>query len=202
MVVEKRIEQSNTAVELVDVELIRRAKSGDVQAFEELFNRYNKRVYNLVYRIVVDENDAADLTQDVFVRVYNSLGKLRAEEAFFTWLRTIAINMCRDYIRRRPPRSDSLDARVQLDDGEVDRDPPDPSIGPEKRLLNDDRDRAVMAAVSKLPDSHRMVVVLHHLEGMDVMEISKLLKTPVGTIKSRLGRARDELRRKLSPYVE
>lgn len=202
MNMDKRTVQTNTAVEFVDVELVRRAKNGDVKAFEELFSRYHKRVYSLIYRMLGDENDASDLTQEVFVRVYNSLGKLRAEEAFFTWLRTVAVNMCRDFMRRKQPKMESLDSKVQLEDGEVERDLPDQSIGPEKMFLNADRDRAVKRAVASLADNHRMVVVLHHLEGMDVTEISKLLKTPVGTVKSRLGRARDELRRKLGAYVE
>ena len=189
-------------VELVDVDLVRRTKSGDVGAFEELFNRYQKRVYNIVYNLVCDENEAADLTQEVFVRVYTSIGNLRVEEAFFTWVRTVAVNLCRDFMRRRPPRAGSLDANLQLDDGEVGRDLPDPSAGPEKTLLGADRQRAVRQAVASLSDDHRAVVVLHHLEGLDVKEIARQLGCAVGTVKSRLARARDELRRKLGPWVD
>jgi RNA polymerase sigma-70 factor (ECF subfamily) len=190
------------SVEMVDLELVRRTKSGDVQAFEELFNRYQKRVYNLVYRILSDENDAADLTQEVFVRVFHSIGRLRAEEAFFTWLKTVTVNVCRDYMRRRPPRTESLDATMQIDDGDIQRDIADQSAGPEKILLSQDRQRMVQKAVSSLSDDHRLVVVLHHIDGMDVSDIAKMLGSPVGTIKSRLARARDELKRKLGAYVE
>jgi RNA polymerase sigma-70 factor, ECF subfamily len=187
---------------LVDVDLIRRTKNGDIGAFEELYHKYEKRVYNLIYRLIYDQNDAADLTQEVFVRVYKSIGKLRAEEAFFTWLRTLAVNICRDFIRKRPPRTESLDAAVKLDEGDVYWDIPDTSPGPEKQLLNADRIRAVRKAVASLNDEHRMVIVLHHIEGMDVADVAKMLGSPIGTIKSRLARARDELRRKLGNYVE
>jgi len=190
------------SVELVDVDLVQRTKSGDIGAFEELFNRYQRRVYNIVYRLVPDENDAADLTQEVFVRVYDSISTLRAEQAFFTWVRTVAVNLCRDFLRRRPPRAESLDANVRTDDGEVERDVADPSAGPERMLLREDRQRAVRRAVASLSDDHRTVVVLHHLEGMDVQEIAKQVGCAVGTVKSRLARARDELRRKLGPWVD
>lgn len=189
-------------IEMVDVDLVRRSKAGDVNAFEELFNRYQKRVYNTIYRLISDENDAAELTQEVFIKVYNSIDKLRAEEAFFTWVRTVAINLCRDFIRRRPPRTESLDARVRLDDGEVEKDIPDPVAGPDKLLLTGDRQQAVRRAVASLSDDHRIVIALHHLEGMDLKDIAKMLGCPAGTIKSRLARARDELKRKLAPYVE
>ncbi len=189
-------------VELVDVELVRRTKTGDIGAFEELFNRYHKRVYNIVARLIGDENDAADLTQDVFVRVFNSINGLRVEEAFFTWLRAVTTNICRDFLRRKPPRMDSLDATVQLRDGEAEKPLPDPQAGPEKLFLDEDRERTVRKAISSLSYDYRIVVIMHHLEGMDVKDIAKLLGTPIGTIKSRLARARDELRRKLGPFVE
>lgn len=188
--------------QMVDVELIRRTKTGDLSAFEELFHRYQKRVFNIVYRLVGNENDAAELTQEVFVKVYNSIARLRAEEAFATWLRTVAVNVCRDFGRRKPPPMESLDAEIQLDDGEVGRDIADSAPGPEKTLLAADRQRAIRRAVASLVPEHREVVMLHHLEGMDVKEIAKLSGSPVGTIKSRLARAREELRRKLIPYVE
>lgn len=188
-------------VEMVDVELVRRTKSGDVSAFEELFHRYQKRVYNIIIRLVSNEHDAADLTQEVFIKVYISIGKLRAEEAFFTWLKTVAINAARDHIRRRPPRADSLNTGLRTDDVEAELEVPDKAAGPEKLLLDSDKEQAIRGAVASLSDEHRIVVALHHIEGMDLRDIAKLLGCPVGTIKSRLSRARDELRRKLGRYV-
>jgi RNA polymerase sigma-70 factor (ECF subfamily) len=159
-------------------------------------------VYNIVYRVISDENEAADITQEVFVRVYKSINKLKAEEAFFTWLRTVAVNICRDRIRRKPAvRVESLDERVEFDGGELDREVADWSANPEKLYEKKDLQGVVQKALSTLSDDHRTVVILHHLEGMDVQQMSKLLGSPEGTIKSRLARARDELKRKLGGYV-
>jgi RNA polymerase sigma-70 factor, ECF subfamily len=199
---EKRLSHNGKPVEMVDIELIRRVKTGDTLAFEQLFHHYQKRVYNIVFRLVGNESDASELTQEVFVKVYNSINKLRAEEAFQTLLRTVAVNVCRDFGRRKPAREESLDAAMQLDDGEVTRDIADPSAGPEKLLLNGDRQSAVRKAVASLSPEHRAVIVMHHLEGLDVAEIAKMMSSPVGTIKSRLARAREELRRKLAHYIE
>jgi RNA polymerase sigma-70 factor (ECF subfamily) len=112
------------------------------------------------------------------------------------------VNVCRDFARRRTPKTESLDACVQTGDGEVTRDVADPSIGPEKQLLLGDKQEAVRRAVATLSPEHKTVIVLHHLEGMDVDEIAKMLGSPVGTIKSRLSRGREELRRKLAHYVD
>lgn len=191
------------AVEYVDVDLVRRAKGGDKAAFEELFNRYYRRVYNIVYQMASDENEAADLTQEVFVRVYRSLPSLKVEEAFFTWLRTMAVNICRDHARRKKPvRVESLDEKLTVGDGEIEKQVADWKANPERSYQSKDLQRAVQKAVSSLSEDHKIVVVLHHLQGMDVKDIAKAVGSPVGTVKSRLARARDELRRKLSGYVE
>lgn len=191
------------AIEHVDVELIRAAKTGDMKAFEEMFNRYQKRVYNMVYGMVRNENDAAELTQDVFVRVFDGIRLLRAEEAFLTWLRALTINICRDHARKRPPAPVmSLDAKSEYDDDVPAREIADESAGPAQALESKDTRQAVHRAIESLPDERHEVVMLHHIEGMDVEEIAKALRCPVGTVKSRLARAREELRRKLAPYVE
>ena len=186
-----------------DTELIEESKRGNTAAFEALFNRYQKRVYNLIYRMVGNEQDAADLTQDVFVRVYNSLHTLRAGEALIGWLRMVATNITRDHFRKtqRTIRADSLDAKIEFDDGEVEREVEDWSNNPERALDRKDTQEAVRRAMNSLSDEHRMVVAMHHIKGMDVKDIAKLLKVPTGTIKSRLARAREELKRKLGHYV-
>ncbi|MDO8589206.1 MAG: sigma-70 family RNA polymerase sigma factor [Armatimonadota bacterium] len=190
-------------VEYVDVDLVRRTKTGDVEAFEQLFNRYQKRVYNIVYGMIGNENDAAELAQDVFVRVFDSIATLRAEEAFFTWVRTVAINVCRDHVRRRVPfRVESLDEKMSYDGEDIIREIADPAVGPERLSEQKETERAVHRAIDSLSGEHRTVVVLHHLEGMDVQDIAKALGCPTGTVKSRLARAREELRRKLAGYVE
>lgn len=196
--------RASALAERTDAELIEESKRGNLAAFEQLFNRYQKRVYNLIYRMVGNEQDAADLTQDVFVRVYNSLHTLKAGEALVGWLRMVATNITRDHFRKtqRTIRADSLDARVEFDDGDVEREIEDWTDNPERALDRKDVQEAVQRAVKSLSDEHRMVVAMHHIEGMDVKDIANLLKVPAGTVKSRLARAREELKRKLGHYVE
>jgi RNA polymerase sigma-70 factor (ECF subfamily) len=187
-----------------DGELIEESKRGNTAAFEVLFNKYQKRVYNVIYRMVGNEQDAADLTQDVFVRVYNSLHSLRTGDALLGWLRTVAVNITRDHFRKkgRTLRTDSLDSKVQLEDGEVEREIEDWSGNPERLLDRKDLQEAVQRAMNSLSDEHRVAVAMHHIEGMDVKDMAAQLKVPVGTVKSRLARAREELKRKLGHYVE
>ena len=186
-----------------DSALVKETRNGDIAAFERLFNKYQKRVFNLVYRMVGNEPDAADLTQEVFVRVYNSLHLLKSEEAFFTWVRTVALNICRDHFRKRGRtiKADSLDERIEIGDGEVEREVEDWSSNPEMLLEKRDVQQAVQRAINSLSEEHRAVIVLHHIEGMDVSEIARQLSLPEGTVKSRLARARNELKRKLGHYV-
>jgi RNA polymerase sigma-70 factor (ECF subfamily) len=187
----------------VDPGLIRRVREGDVAAFEQLFNSHQKRVYNLIYRMVGNDQDAADLTQEVFVRIYSARHRLQSEEAFGAYIRTIATNLCRDHFRKvkRRVKADSLDEPISVDGGEVEKEVADWSTNPERTLEKKDLQAAVQGALDTLSDEHRAVVVLHHIEGMDLKEISQELGIPEGTVKSRLARARDELKRKLGHYV-
>jgi len=187
----------------VDPELIRKVREGSLSAFEELFNTYQRRVYNLIYRMVGNDQDAADLTQEAFVRIFNARHRLKSEETFLAWMRAIATNLCRDHFRKckRTIRADSLDAPVCLEDDEVQQDVEDWSNNPERALDKKDMQEAVQGALETLSDEHRTVVVLHHIEGMDLKEIARELGVPEGTVKSRLARAREELKRKLGHYV-
>jgi len=187
----------------VDPDLIRKIREGDVAAFEELFNSYQKRVYNLIYRMVGNDQDAADLTQEVFVRIYSARHHLQSEEAFGAYVRIIATNLCRDHFRRvkRRVKADSLDKPISVDGGEIEREVADWSTNPERTLEKKDLQAAVQGALDTLSDEHRAVVVLHHIEGMDLKDIAQELGIPEGTVKSRLARARDELKRKLGHYV-
>jgi RNA polymerase sigma-70 factor, ECF subfamily len=197
------VNAGRTSEHHVDVDLVRRTRSGDIGAFELLFTRYQKRVYNIVYGMVGNEADAAELTQDVFVRVFSSIKLLKADEAFLTWLRTVAVNICRDHARKRPAvRLESLEEKISYDGEYLAREIVDTSVGPAGILETKEIGQAVQTAVRSLSDEHRQVISLHHIEGMDLRDIAKSLGCPVGTIKSRLARAREELKRKLAPYVE
>ena len=173
--------------------------------FEALVERHYRRTYNLIYRMVRNESDAADLTQETFVRVYRALPRLNAEGALTAWIRRIATNLCLDFLRRRNavPVMNSLDARpVEDSDALLSWDIADPSGEPDRLFASQERSNVLHRAVASLPDDYRTVILLHHIEEMRVEEIADMLGVPAGTIKSRLSRARRELRRKLSPYFD
>lgn len=192
------------ADEKPQAEWVRRAQAGDLAAFEQLFNQYHRGIYNAIYQMVRSDADAADLTQDAFVRAWKSLPRLESPEAFSSWLYRIATNLTRNWIRDNGRvRLESIDQPVGGDDedGTV-RELPDtrndPAVVTQTRAAQD----AVQRAIQGLSDDHRTVVTLHHLEGMPVEEIAKVMRCSVGTVKSRLSRARDHLRRKLAGFVE
>ena len=195
---------ADSDAEILDSDLVRETRKGDIEAFQRLFQKYHRRVYNLIYRMVGNEADAADLTQEVFVRVYNSLHNLRSDEAFYGWVRTVATNLTRDHFRKvgRTIRTESLDEKIRLDGGEVEREVEDWSHNPERVTEKKDLRNAVQKAISSLSEEQRTVVALHHIDGMDVKEIAEMLHIPTGTVKSRLSRAREDLKRKLGHYIE
>src|SRR5439155_27325572 len=170
----------------------------------QLFQQYQKGIYNAIYQIVRSESDAADLTQDVFVRAYRALPRLQSPEAFTSWLYRIAINLSRNHLR------DSARARTEsLEYGDGDeeggsgqREIADTSADPASKAQTRDMQDRVQRAISTLTPDHRMVITLHHIQDVPVEEIARILNVSVGTVKSRLSRARENLRRKLAGYVE
>jgi RNA polymerase sigma-70 factor, ECF subfamily len=182
---------------------VRRAQEGDVRAFEQLFQQYHRGIYNTIYQVTRNEADAADLTQEVFVRAYRALPRLQTPEAFTSWLYRIAVNLSRNWLRDRGRvRIESLE--LPGDDGEEGstREIADPSGDPVALTQAQDLRERVQKAVEGLSPDHRTVVTLHHLEGMPVEEIARVMDCSIGTVKSRLSRARDHLKRKLAGYVE
>ena len=191
--------------EYIDNELVHSAAKGDVDAFEELFRRHRKRVYNISLQMLSDESEAADATQEVFVRAFRSIGKLKSDAAFVSWLKTLTVNCCRDVLRRRKRTGtvESLDKPVDGGDGApMQRELEDWSSNPERTFVRKDMAEAVQKAISSLAPQYREVIALFYVDGAGVAEISKILKCPAGTIKSRLARARGELKRKLAHLVE
>ncbi|RYG68628.1 RNA polymerase sigma factor, partial [bacterium] len=176
---------------------LQRAKEGDLKAFEEIYQLYHRRIYNAVYGMLGDPDDAQDVTQDVFMRLHDALPTLRADEAFSTYLYRIALNLCRDRARRKKRvRFQSMDTPRADDDGDVEpMDFPDQGKLPEELITGDELQRRVREAVLTLSDDHKAVIVMHHFQSMEVNDIARILKVPTGTVKSRLARGRDQLHR-------
>jgi len=191
------------ATDISAVERVRQAQKGDVRAFEQLFQQYQKGIYNAIYQVVRSETDAADLTQDVFVRAYRALPRLQSPEAFTSWLYRIAINLSRNHLRDSGrARTESLEFNDSDEEGGGQRDIADTSADPAAKAQTRDVQDRVRRAIATLSPDHRTVITLHHIEEMSVEEIAGILNISVGTVKSRLSRARENLRRKLAGYVE
>jgi RNA polymerase sigma-70 factor (ECF subfamily) len=180
-----------------DARIIDRINSGDTGAFRLLYDRYHQKVYRTVYRMLNSADDAADVTQDIFVRAFERLKSLKDGQAFQAWLMQLAVNMVRDKLRRFTWPTFSLTAND--DDTEIDM--PDNLPGPQQIAENNDLSQHVQQALMKLSPDHRTVIILHHLEGMSLEEIGTILNKPTGTLKSRLARARVQMRDLLKDLI-
>jgi RNA polymerase sigma-70 factor (ECF subfamily) len=185
-----------------DQRLVERTRHGDQSAFRQLFETYSPLVYRIIYRMVGSPDDAADLTQDVFVRAYERLHTLKDGQAFHAWITRLAVNLAHDKARRKQITTFSLDAPPPgCDEGsewQIAADTPHHDT----HILSAELSARVQHALLTLSPDHRAVVVLHHLEGMAVEDIAKTVGVPTGTVKSRLARARAELKRNLEGYFE
>ena len=182
--------------------VVRRAVAGDAAAWEELVRGYNRRIYNLCYRFTGSPDEAEDLTQEVFIKMYRSLSSYDVERgAFVSWVTTLTRNLLVDHFRktRQERLTDSLDAAPQQDE-----DAPTPAeqladekAGPEQRLQSRQTQKVVQQALGKISPELREAVILRDLQDMDYKEIAAILKVPEGTVKSRINRGRTELARLL-----
>jgi RNA polymerase sigma-70 factor (ECF subfamily) len=175
-------------------QLISVAQHGDVEAFNELVRLYERRVYNLCYRMLGDGEAAADVCQEVFIAAYRHLPRFRGTQ-FRAWLLRIAANACYDVLRSRKRRSAiSLDAARDPDDQRPGFDLPDPGESPDAVVMRRELGAFLMQSLAQLPEEQRIVVVLSDIEGLAYEEIAQATGMQLGTVKSRLSRARARLR--------
>jgi RNA polymerase sigma-70 factor (ECF subfamily) len=172
--------------------ILTRCKAGDALAWEVLVRQYQARIYGIAYYYVRNAEDARDLAQEVFVRIYQNLEACIDAKMFTPWIIRIARNACVDHLRRRRARPQGRD--VALD--EV-RNLPHPGSTPEQQWTANSRKRLIYRALNELTDLNREIILLKEIQGMQLDEIASLLKVPLGTVKSRSNRARIELARKV-----
>ncbi len=197
----KQLAVAAPALPVPDDELVRRVQAGNNEAFEELVRRYERKVYNITYRLMGNEQDASEALQDAFLRAYRFIGKFQFKSSFFTWLYRIATNVSLSRLRRRDKLvTVSLDQPVDAA-GELRLEIPDTKYGPEKLMKQRELRAALQKSVEELPEDYRSVVVLRDLEGLSNEEVSKVLKLSVAAVKSRLHRGRLVLREKLASYL-
>jgi RNA polymerase sigma-70 factor (ECF subfamily) len=175
-----------------DSDLVQLCLAGHRDAFDALVARHYRAIYNMIHRMLGNSEDAADLTQEAFVRIYTRLDSFHLDRSFLAWARAIASNLCLDHLRRQRTPSVSLDERLASGRQQADL---APGMSPEEELEMAEDSRRVLAAVQQLPGKQRAVLVLRHIEGLKVEEIAETLRMPVGTVKTMLFRGRRAVRK-------
>ncbi len=185
------------------VTLVERARAGEKQAFSELVNAFADRIHAYLYNMVGDRELAEDLTQETFVRAWQALSSFRGGAAFGTWLYRIATNLAIDAMRRRKREGpqQSLDEPVEGEDSEMERQLADPARGPDEVVEARELQAAVREAIGELSPKLRAVLLMYDFEGMSYEEIAQALGVPMGTVKSRLFNARQQLRKLVAQKV-
>jgi len=201
--------QANQADTAHVTALVARARQGDREAFDGLVELYTPMIYSLALRVTGSREEAEDCVQDTFLRAFAALGGFRGEAAFSTWLYRVAVNAANDAARQRSRQplsaSDLADAADDDAPPELDRvgrrDGPSTNP-PEESVLQEQRRRVILRAIRSLPEKHRTVIVLYDLQDLSYEQIARITNTRVGTVKSRLNRARLALKDLLAPHME
>lgn len=180
---------------MTEQELISKAKSGDQDAFGQLVLDHQNKVYTLAVRFVGDREDAADLAQEAFLKAWRSLSTFQGESSFATWMHRLTTNVCLDWLRKQSRRQ-NISVAVSLDDEEANwTEPADSRQDPQERLEQTERKQALTQAMQELTEQHRRLLLMREVSGLSYQEIADALEVDLGTVKSRIARARMQLRK-------
>jgi RNA polymerase sigma-70 factor (ECF subfamily) len=186
---------------LTDLELVQRVQAGDKKSFDVLVLKYQHKVINLVMRYMHDPDTAQDVAQEAFIKAYRGLKNFRGESAFYTWLYRIAINTAKNHLvsqgRRAPTNDIDADEAEQFEGESALKE----YATPENEMLRDEIQMMVSQAIDALPDDLRTAIVLRELEGMSYEEIAEAMDCPIGTVRSRIFRARESIDKVLQPLL-
>lgn len=185
----------------VDQKLVERVQRGDKNAFNLLVTKYQHKIANLLSRYVKNQSDVPDIMQEAFIKAYRALPNFRGDSAFYTWLYRIAVNCAKNHIvavTRKPPGSDvDVENAEMYDSGDALRE----NASPEKLLLTAEIKKVVFDTIEQLPEDLRTAINLRELEGLSYEEIATVMDCPVGTVRSRIFRARDVVDKKIKPLL-
>jgi RNA polymerase sigma factor (sigma-70 family) len=168
-----------------DIEIINQCIGGDVESFEHLVNRYKKLVFNTAYRMMGNREEAEDVTQEAFIRIYNSLSRYNPEFKFSTWALKITTNLCLDYLRKRKGETLPIDEQFNICDDEP---------NPEEQYVRKENQRMVLEAINKLPEKYKEFIILFHNRNLSYQEIMDITGESLTIVKNRLYRARQMLK--------
>jgi len=185
----------------VDQKLVERVQRGDKNAYNLLVRKYQHKVANLVSRYVKNHSDVADIVQEAFIKAYRALPNFRGDSAYYTWLYRIAVNCAKNHMvakGRKPPGSDvEIEDAEFYDGGDALRE----NASPEKLLLTQEIKKVIFDTIEQLPEDLRTAINLRELEGLSYEEIATIMECPVGTVRSRIFRARDAIDKKIRPLL-
>ncbi len=184
-----------------DLQLVRKVRSGDRAAFDLLVVKYQSRVASIISRYVYDSQEVMDLTQETFVKAFRAIDRFRGDSAFYTWLYRIAVNTAKNFLEargRRPQGSADVADAENFDDGGRLRDP----ASPERLLQREQLQKALAEAIAGLPEELRSAFLLREYDGLSYEDIARILECPIGTVRSRIFRARDSVDRHLGPLLD
>jgi RNA polymerase sigma-70 factor (ECF subfamily) len=187
---------------LTDQALVERVQQGDKKAFDLLVLKYQQRIMKVLSRYVRDPSEVQDLAQETFIKAYRALPRFRGDSAFYTWLYRIAINTAKNYLvaqGRRPPRDDIEATEAEQYEGESAL---KDYASPEQEAMRDEIKETVFKAIEDLPEDLKTAITLRELEGMSYEEIADAMECPIGTVRSRIFRAREAIDNKLKPLLD
>jgi RNA polymerase sigma-70 factor (ECF subfamily) len=190
------------AEKVTDKELIDRVKNGEKAAYDLLVLKYQQRIVNLVSRFVRNQSDALDVTQEAFIKAYRALPNFRGESAFYTWLYRIAVNTAKNHlaVQSRRPSGNNYDiSEIEQIEG---ADALKEQATPESLLLKDELQATVLKAIEDLPEDLKTAIMLREIEGLSYEEIAAVMECPIGTVRSRIFRAREAIENEMKPLLE
>ena len=187
---------------IADKEIIERVKNGDKKAYDLLVLKYQQRVINLISRFVKNYADALDVSQETFIKAYKALPNFRGESAFYTWLYRIAVNTAKNHLTvqsRKITKSDYDVAEIEQIEGNMTL---TEQTTPENLLIKDELQETILNTIENLPEDLKSAIMLREIEGLSYEEIAAVMECPVGTVRSRIFRARETIDNKIKPLLK
>jgi RNA polymerase sigma-70 factor (ECF subfamily) len=187
---------------LLDAELVKRVQAGDTGAFDILVQKYQHKVVNLVGRFVSDQAECQDIAQDAFIKAYRAIGSFRGDSQFYTWLYRIAANTAKNFLASRARKSPAYSVDVEDAEHFEGESGLKEYANPENLLLTDEIRATIFRAIENLPDDLKSAITLREIDGLSYEEIANVMDCPIGTVRSRIFRARDVIDKELRPLLE